>query len=216
MPQVPQSVGALGGVPKVTCVLYSAGCPGRCPQRPWVPRKEPHGPTVAVWCQMLWELSPWSPRYHRVQGAPGGVPKVPHVLYSTSCARRCPQSSPCATQHRVPREVSLAPLTPWLPPQERRSALRDPSSPRRRPGARVRLNPLVLLLDAALTGELDVVQQAVAEVGQGKGEGGWRGQGLGESGDRVAGTRAGVARAGGQWGQGDGGQGDGESDVPGA
>ncbi|XP_019327895.1 PREDICTED: relA-associated inhibitor-like, partial [Aptenodytes forsteri] len=67
-------------------------------------------------------------------------------------------------KHRVPREVSLAPLTPWLP-QERRSALRDPSSPRRRPGARVRLNPLVLLLDAALTGELDVVQQAVAEVG---------------------------------------------------
>ncbi|XP_074390028.1 relA-associated inhibitor-like isoform X2 [Zonotrichia albicollis] len=47
---------------------------------------------------------------------------------------------------------------------ELRSALRDPSSPRRRPGARVRLNPLVLLLDAALTGELDVVQQAVAEL----------------------------------------------------
>ncbi|XP_069738626.1 relA-associated inhibitor [Phaenicophaeus curvirostris] len=47
---------------------------------------------------------------------------------------------------------------------ELRSALRDPSCPRRRPGGRVRLNPLVLLLDAALTGELDVVQQAVAEL----------------------------------------------------
>ncbi|XP_057286931.1 relA-associated inhibitor, partial [Pezoporus wallicus] len=48
--------------------------------------------------------------------------------------------------------------------QELRSALRDPASPRKRPGARVRLNPLVLLLDAALTGELEVVQQAVAEL----------------------------------------------------
>ncbi|XP_062467692.1 relA-associated inhibitor, partial [Pezoporus occidentalis] len=50
------------------------------------------------------------------------------------------------------------------PAPELRSALRDPASPRKRPGARVRLNPLVLLLDAALTGELDVVQQAVAEL----------------------------------------------------
>ncbi|XP_061300085.1 relA-associated inhibitor [Pezoporus flaviventris] len=50
------------------------------------------------------------------------------------------------------------------PVQELRSALRDPASPRKRPGARVRLNPLVLLLDAALTGELEVVQQAVAEL----------------------------------------------------
>ncbi|XP_066426224.1 relA-associated inhibitor [Molothrus aeneus] len=55
-----------------------------------------------------------------------------------------------------------APVAPAA--AELRSALRDPSSPRRRPGARVRLNPLVLLLDAALTGELDVVQQAVAEL----------------------------------------------------
>uniref|UniRef100_A0A8B9MJ49 Uncharacterized protein n=1 Tax=Accipiter nisus TaxID=211598 RepID=A0A8B9MJ49_9AVES len=84
----------------------------------------------------------------------------------------------------VPCRCPPVPLTPWLP-QELRSALRDPSSPRRRPGARVRLNPLVLLLDAALTGELDVVQQAVAEVGR-------------DSGDRVAGTKAGAVRAGGQ------------------
>ncbi|XP_065511216.1 relA-associated inhibitor [Caloenas nicobarica] len=56
-----------------------------------------------------------------------------------------------------------APASP-APAPERRSALRAPSSPRRRPGARVRLDPLVLLLDAALSGELDVVQQAVAEL----------------------------------------------------
>lgn len=36
----------------------------------------------------------------------------------------------------------------------------------------MRLDPLVLLLDAALTGELDVVQQAVAEVGHGDRGGG--------------------------------------------
>uniref|UniRef100_A0A8B9RT24 Uncharacterized protein n=1 Tax=Accipiter nisus TaxID=211598 RepID=A0A8B9RT24_9AVES len=89
-------------------------------------------------------------------------------------------------------EVPHGAWCPLEPPGELRSALRDPSSPRRRPGARVRLNPLVLLLDAALTGELDVVQQAVAEVGR-------------DSGDRVAGTKAGAVRAG---GQGAGGQSD--------
>lgn len=40
--------------------------------------------------------------------------------------------------------------------------LRKVGSPRK--ARRARLNPLVLLLDAALTGELDVVQQAVKEV----------------------------------------------------
>lgn len=43
-----------------------------------------------------------------------------------------------------------------------RSVLRKAGSPRK--VRRARLNPLVLLLDAALTGELDVVQQAVKEV----------------------------------------------------
>lgn len=47
-------------------------------------------------------------------------------------------------------------------PQEMRSVLRKLGSPRK--ARRARLNPLVLLLDAALTGELDVVQQAVKEV----------------------------------------------------
>ena len=48
------------------------------------------------------------------------------------------------------------------PLQEMRSVLRKVGSPRK--ARRARLNPLVLLLDAALTGELDVVQQAVKEV----------------------------------------------------
>lgn len=47
-------------------------------------------------------------------------------------------------------------------PQEMRSVLRKAGSPGK--ARRARLNPLVLLLDAALTGELDVVQQAVKEV----------------------------------------------------
>lgn len=63
-----------------------------------------------------------------------------------------------------PRSPPPEPPASPLPAPELRSALRSASSPRRRPGARVRLNPLVLLLDAALTGELDVVQQAVAEL----------------------------------------------------
>ncbi|CAM9114487.1 unnamed protein product [Bubo scandiacus] len=76
-----------------------------------------------------------------------------------------PPPTPVAPEARPPRH-SPPPQSPSssAPALELRSALRDPSSPRRRPGARVRLNPLVLLLDAALTGELDVVQQAVAEL----------------------------------------------------
>lgn len=52
--------------------------------------------------------------------------------------------------------------------------LRKAGSPRK--ARRARLNPLVLLLDAALTGELDVVQQAVKEV-RAVGEQGWQGAG---------------------------------------
>ncbi|MEE6489916.1 hypothetical protein FKM82_015724 [Ascaphus truei] len=47
---------------------------------------------------------------------------------------------------------------------ERRSALKGRSSPRRNRPQRARMNPLVLLLDAALTGELDIVTQALKEV----------------------------------------------------
>lgn len=52
--------------------------------------------------------------------------------------------------------------------------LRKAGSPRK--ARRARLNPLVLLLDAALTGELDVVQQAVKEV-RAAGKQGWRSAG---------------------------------------
>lgn len=55
-----------------------------------------------------------------------------------------------------------ASLKPHFVLQEMRSVLRKVGSPRK--ARRARLNPLVLLLDAALTGELDVVQQAVKEV----------------------------------------------------
>lgn len=48
--------------------------------------------------------------------------------------------------------------------------LRKAGSPRK--ARRARLNPLVLLLDAALTGELDVVQQAVKEVSRAGPQGG--------------------------------------------
>lgn len=42
--------------------------------------------------------------------------------------------------------------------------LRKVSSPRKRTTKKARLNPLVLLLDTALTGELEVVKEAVKEV----------------------------------------------------
>ncbi|KAJ1106678.1 hypothetical protein NDU88_004079, partial [Pleurodeles waltl] len=63
--------------------------------------------------------------------------------------------------------VLIAPTPPIYTspsPQELRSVLKKHSSPKKTPVRRARLNPLVLLLDAALTGELDVVQQAVKEM----------------------------------------------------
>ncbi|XP_068766645.1 relA-associated inhibitor [Struthio camelus] len=74
--------------------------------------------------------------------------------------------APAPARHSPPPSLLAFPEPPGSPlaSPERRSALRSPSSPRKRPKGRVRLNPLVLLLDAALTGELDVVQQAVAEL----------------------------------------------------
>uniref|UniRef100_A0A8D0DW68 Protein phosphatase 1 regulatory subunit 13 like n=1 Tax=Salvator merianae TaxID=96440 RepID=A0A8D0DW68_SALMN len=61
--------------------------------------------------------------------------------------------------------ASEAPATSSpLPSPEKRSVLRKFSSPRKRALKRARLNPLVLLLDAALTGELDVVKEAVKEL----------------------------------------------------
>ncbi|XP_053257707.1 relA-associated inhibitor isoform X2 [Podarcis raffonei] len=56
--------------------------------------------------------------------------------------------------------VSFSPL----PSPEKRSVLRKAASPRKRLSKRARLNPLVLLLDAALTGELEVVKEAMKEL----------------------------------------------------
>ncbi|XP_030073832.1 relA-associated inhibitor isoform X2 [Microcaecilia unicolor] len=68
----------------------------------------------------------------------------------------------------LPQETLLAPAPVALAPvnmsPEKRSVLKKVSSPRKGNSRRARLNPLVLLLDAALTGELDVVQQAVNEM----------------------------------------------------
>ncbi|XP_017505881.3 relA-associated inhibitor isoform X1 [Manis javanica] len=71
-----------------------------------------------------------------------------------------------------PAPAPPAPIPPVAPPQssppeqpqsmEMRSVLRKVGSPRK--ARHARLNPLVLLLDAALTGELEVVQQAVKEM----------------------------------------------------
>ncbi|KAM6428406.1 relA-associated inhibitor isoform 2-T3 [Liasis olivaceus] len=72
-----------------------------------------------------------------------------------------PTTSPALTPPPAPE--SPATLTP-LPSPEKRSVLRKASSPRKRLTKKARLNPLVLLLDAALTGELDVVKEAVKEL----------------------------------------------------
>ncbi|CAM5172857.1 unnamed protein product [Eretmochelys imbricata] len=74
-----------------------------------------------------------------------------------------PAALPLLAVTESPGTLTPSPGTP-TPGPEKRSVLRKVSSPRRRLGKRVQLNPLVLLLDAALTGELDVVQQAVNEL----------------------------------------------------
>ncbi|XP_071656863.1 relA-associated inhibitor [Patagioenas fasciata] len=85
---------------------------------------------------------------------------IPRLLH-----RAEPAPDPAEPEPR-PAPAAATPTAPAAatPTAELRPALRAPSSPRRRPGARVRLDPLVLLLDAALSGELDVVRQAVAEL----------------------------------------------------
>ncbi|XP_016068035.1 PREDICTED: relA-associated inhibitor [Miniopterus natalensis] len=98
--------------------------------------------------------------FHR-HGGPGGPEPELSSISEGSEARAGP-----------PAPAPPAPIPPLAPPQssppeqlqsmEMRSVLRKAGSPRK--ARRARLNPLVLLLDAALTGELDVVQQAVKEV----------------------------------------------------
>ncbi|KAG8515307.1 RelA-associated inhibitor, partial [Galemys pyrenaicus] len=98
--------------------------------------------------------------FHR-HGGPGGPEPELSSITEGSEARAGP-----------PAPAPPAPVPPPAPPQssppeqpqsmEMRSLLRKAGSPRK--ARRARLNPLVLLLDAALTGELDVVQQAVKEM----------------------------------------------------
>ncbi|XP_046537887.1 relA-associated inhibitor isoform X2 [Equus quagga] len=98
--------------------------------------------------------------FHR-HGGPGGPEPELSPITEGSEARAGP-----------PAPAPPAPIPPPAPPQssppeqpqsmEMRSVLRKVGSPRK--ARRARLNPLVLLLDAALTGELEVVQQAVKEM----------------------------------------------------
>uniref|UniRef100_A0A9L0ILN1 Protein phosphatase 1 regulatory subunit 13 like n=1 Tax=Equus asinus TaxID=9793 RepID=A0A9L0ILN1_EQUAS len=98
--------------------------------------------------------------FHR-HGGPGGPEPELFPITEGSEARAGP-----------PAPAPPAPIPPPAPPQssppeqpqsmEMRSVLRKVGSPRK--ARRARLNPLVLLLDAALTGELEVVQQAVKEM----------------------------------------------------
>ncbi|XP_020835772.1 relA-associated inhibitor isoform X1 [Phascolarctos cinereus] len=89
---------------------------------------------------------------------PGGPePELPPITEGSDARAGPPAPAPPAP--------ALAPSLPDPPPPqstEMRSVLRKGGSPRK--ARRARLNPLVLLLDAALTGELDVVQQAVKEI----------------------------------------------------
>ncbi|GAB1291653.1 RelA-associated inhibitor [Apodemus speciosus] len=99
--------------------------------------------------------------FHRHGPGPGGPEPELSTITEGSEARAGP-----------PAPAPPAPIPPPAPPQssppeqppsmEMRSVLRKVGSPRK--ARRARLNPLVLLLDAALTGELEVVQQAVKEM----------------------------------------------------
>ncbi|XP_067412589.1 relA-associated inhibitor [Emydura macquarii macquarii] len=97
-----------------------------------------------------------------VSPAPVPAPQSPLVPAPQSPLVPAPQS-PLVPAASPLLAVPESPSTPTSSP-EKRSTLRKLSSPRKRLKKRVRLNPLVLLLDAALTGELDVVQQAVNEL----------------------------------------------------
>uniref|UniRef100_G3U1K3 Protein phosphatase 1 regulatory subunit 13 like n=1 Tax=Loxodonta africana TaxID=9785 RepID=G3U1K3_LOXAF len=98
--------------------------------------------------------------FHRQGPGPGGPEPELSAIIEGSEARA--GSSPPEQPQNMPPPPP--PLSPEPPPclQEMRSVLRKAGSPRK--ARRARLNPLVLLLDAALTGELDIVQQAVKEM----------------------------------------------------
>ncbi|XP_045148607.1 relA-associated inhibitor [Echinops telfairi] len=99
--------------------------------------------------------------FHRHGPGPGGPEPELSAITEGSEARPGPPAPAPPTPIPPPAPV---PSNPPEQPQnlEVRSLLRKAGSPRK--ARRARLNPLVLLLDAALTGELDVVQQAVKEM----------------------------------------------------
>ncbi|XP_032084113.1 relA-associated inhibitor [Thamnophis elegans] len=96
-------------------------------------------------------------------GNPPSQPDLSPIIEATEQkgAPATPTASPAMTPPPAPE--SPATLSP-MPSPEKRSALRKVSSPRKRTTKKARLNPLVLLLDTALTGELEVVKEAVKEL----------------------------------------------------
>nr|XP_033811034.1 relA-associated inhibitor isoform X2 [Geotrypetes seraphini]XP_033811035.1 relA-associated inhibitor isoform X2 [Geotrypetes seraphini] len=90
-------------------------------------------------------------------------PELPIIIEGSEAkvGASLPQETPVTPAPPAPAPVILAPVN--MSP-EKRSVLKKVSSPQKANSRRARLNPLVLLLDAALTGELDIVQQAVSEM----------------------------------------------------
>ncbi|ELW71111.1 RelA-associated inhibitor [Tupaia chinensis] len=100
--------------------------------------------------------------FHRHGGpGPGGPePELSTITEGSEARAGPPAPAPPAP---IPPPAPLQSSPPEQPQSmEMRSVLRKVGSPRK--ARRARLNPLVLLLDAALTGELEVVQQAVKEM----------------------------------------------------
>uniref|UniRef100_A0A8C5X439 Protein phosphatase 1 regulatory subunit 13 like n=1 Tax=Malurus cyaneus samueli TaxID=2593467 RepID=A0A8C5X439_9PASS len=156
----PQKLPALPPAPSAG--PHASHLPPRVPSAPGAPR--PRLSRAPPEAKRSWSGSQVATREGPTEGlprdpAPGGVRRG----RSPPAAALLPPEAGGASRFReagegrrpqCPRGVPvMSPLSPLTLPmsQELRSALRDPSSPRRRPGARVRLNPLVLLLDAART-----------------------------------------------------------------
>ncbi|KAB1273861.1 RelA-associated inhibitor [Camelus dromedarius] len=98
--------------------------------------------------------------FHRHGGPGGPEPELSPITEGSEARAGPPAPAPPAPIPPPPPLQSSPPEQPQS--MEMRSVLRKAGSPRK--VRRARLNPLVLLLDAALTGELDVVQQAVKEM----------------------------------------------------
>ncbi|XP_067574761.1 relA-associated inhibitor isoform X1 [Pseudorca crassidens] len=98
--------------------------------------------------------------FHRHGGPGGPEPELCPITEGPEARAGPPAPAPPAP---IPPPAPLQSSPPEQPQSmEMRSVLRKAGSPRK--VRRARLSPLVLLLDAALTGELDVVQQAVKEM----------------------------------------------------